>query len=177
MKKIILNYNFEFKQKAILLVPTSFFLYFSFICWSTLFTNRIEELNYVFFIILFLFSILGIGLFGFTFSKIGFKTFNDQLYKTLSFLNFEFYSKKINPNQKKIFSVLYKNVFQRNDYLSAGAADLSYEFAIQEFVLLDENHITKEPIIKLSSQKYTDQLKLFLEEFGQLKFEIYSPRF
>ncbi len=177
MNKIVLNHNFEFKQKAILLVPTFFFLYFSFICWQTFFNHRIEELNNVFFIILFIFSILGISLLALTFSKVGFKVHNNELYKTLSFLNFDFYSKKINPKKNEIFSILYKNVFQRNDYLSAGGADVSYKFAVQDFVLLSENHLEKQSIVKLNSQKYSDELKIFLEESGKLKFEIYSPKF
>ncbi|MCD9575134.1 hypothetical protein [Flavobacterium soyae] len=176
MNKIVLSHNFEFKQKAILLVPTSFFLYFSYIGWQTFFNHKIEELNYVFFIMLFIFSVLGMSLFALTFSKVGFKIHNNELYRTLSFFNFDFYSKKINPKKNEIFSILYKKVSQRNEYLSAGGADVSYEFAIQDFILLNENHLEKQSIIKLNSQKYSDQLKLFLEESGQLKFEIYSPR-
>lgn len=177
MNKIILNHNFEFKQKVILLVPTFFFLYFSYIGWQTFFNHKIEELNYVFFIMLFVFSILGLSLVALTFSKVGFKICNDKLYKTLSFLQFDFYSKGINSNDKKIFSVLYKNVFQRNDYLSAGGADVSYKFAVQDFVLLSENHLEKQSIVRLNSQELSDHLKVFLEESGKLKFEIYSPNF
>ncbi len=177
MNKVILNDNFEFKQKAMLLVPAFFFLYFSYIGWGTFFNHKIEELNYVFFIMLFVFSILGISLLALTFSKVGFKIHNDELYRTLSFLNFEFYSKKTNPKNNKIFSILYKNVFQRNDYLSAGGADVSYKFAVQDFVLLSDNHLEKESIVRLNSQKHSDELKLFLEDVGKLKFETYSPNF
>lgn len=49
--------------------------------------------------------------------------------------------------QKKVILYLCKNVSQRNDYLSAGGADLSYKFAIQNFVLLNENHLEKQSII------------------------------
>jgi hypothetical protein len=177
MNKIILNYNFEFKQKAILLIPTAFLLFLSYGCWKALFTGKIERLHELFFIILFVVTFLGLFLFCLTFSKAGFKSNNNNLYKTVSFLNFEFYAKKINPKGKKIFSILYKNVSQRNDYLSSGGADKSYKFAIQDFILLNENHLEKESVIKLDSQKYSDELKMFLEEFGQLKFEIYSPHF
>lgn len=177
MNKIILNPNFEFKQKAILLVPTAFLLFLSYSCWDILLNTKIENLNGVFFVFLFMFTVLGLFLFCLTFSKAGFKSNNNVLYKTLSFLNVEFYSKKINPKDKKIFSVLYKKVFQRNDYLSAGGADFGYKFAIQDFVLLNEKHLEKESIIRLESQKYSDELKIFLEEFGELKYEIYSPQF
>lgn len=177
MNKIILKDNFEFKQKAILLVPTFFFLYFSFVGLQTFLNHKIEELNITFFIMLFIFSIIGISLLALTFSKVGFKVLDNDLYKILSFLDFNFYSTKINPKDSKIFSILYKKAFQRNDYLSAGGADVSYNFAIQDFVLLSQNHLEKESIIRLNSEKHSDKLKIFLEESGKLKYEIYSPNF
>lgn len=177
MNKIILNSNFNFKRKAILLIPTTFFLFTSYSGWEMFFNSKIEELNNIFFILLFLFSLIGIYLFGLTFSKVGFKKRENTLCKTLSFLNIELYVKRINLKNKKIFSILYRNVSQRNEYLSTGGADLGYKFSIQDFVLLNEKHLEKESFIKLDSQKYSNELKIFLEKFGQLKFEIYSPQF
>ncbi|GAA3735545.1 MULTISPECIES: hypothetical protein [Flavobacterium] len=177
MNKIILNDNFEFKQKAILLVPTFFFLYFSCVGLQTLINHKIKDLNVAFFIMLFVFSMIGISLLVLTFSKVGFKVQDNELYRILSFLDFNFYSKKINAKGNKIFSILYKKAFQRNEYLSAGGADVSYNFAVQDFVFLNENHLEKESIVKLNSQKHSEELKLFLEESGKLKFEIYSPNF
>jgi Mn2+/Fe2+ NRAMP family transporter len=174
MKQIILEDQFEFKQKAVLItlsiLPLLFILSF-FINF-----NNIQPGKLIFALSMFILSFtLFICFLILTFFKKGIKVMDNEIYFTLSFMGKPFYSKKIDIEDKKIFTILKKNVLQKNSYLSAGGADISYKYLNFEFVALSRNHLIKKHLITLNSLDYVDNLKELLENNSLLKYEVYSP--
>jgi hypothetical protein len=175
MKQIILEDQFEFKQKAILIIlsilPLIFILSF-FINFK-----HIQPQNLIFDLSMFILSFtLFICFLILPFLKKGIKVKDSEIYLTLSFMRKLFYSKKIDIGNEKIFTILKKNVLQKNSYLSAGGADISYEYLNFEFVALSTNHLTKKHLITLNSLDYVNNLKELLENDSTLKYEVYSPK-
>ncbi|WP_395049950.1 hypothetical protein [Flavobacterium sp.] len=177
MKKIIVEDSFDFKQKAILLILTSIPLLFVFAFFYNIknFINTDKFiLNFIFLLVALLFSILG---FIIMFSKKGFNINNGNLYLSYTFLQKNIYYKNVSLNNKIAFTIFNKRVTQNNTYLSAGGADLSYKYINNDIVLLSQNHLEKTIIITINSSDNANALKVFLENYSGLKYEIYSPKF
>jgi hypothetical protein len=174
MKRIILEDQFEFKQKAVLIILSILPLLFILSFYINF--NNIQPDNLTFTLLMFILSFtLFICFLILTFIKKGIKVKDNEIYCTLSFMGKHFYSKKIDIEDKKIFTFLKKNVLQKNSYLSAGGADISYEYSCFKFVALSRNHLINKHLITLNSLDYVDNLKEFLEKNSLLKYEVYSP--
>lgn len=176
-KQIVLDDTFDFKQKSILLILSTIPVLFL----IGLINNSNEFLsNKNTIIIIFIFSLcislLSI-LLSIIFSKKGFLYNNNSIYLSYTFLDKNIYSKSILLDGKTSFTFLKQNILQKNTYLSAGSADLSYKDISFSIVLLNKNHTQKKYLITVNSIKNTKELKLFLEEATNLKYEIYSPNF
>jgi hypothetical protein len=174
MKQIILEDHFEFKQKAILIIlsvlPLLFMLSF------LINFKRIHDEKFIASLLIFILSFLLFSFFTvLIFSKKGIRIDGQEIYWILTFAGKSFYSKKINRDYKSIFTVLSKNVLQKNIYLSTGGADLSYKYINHEFVALSNNHLVKEHLITVNSQDKMMNLKMMLESNSALKYEMYSP--
>ena len=174
---IVLDHTFDFKQKAILLVlsliPVLFLI--------GLINNSdklLDSKNTIIIIFVFFLSIsLLLILLSIIFSKKGFLYRNNSVYLSYTFLNKSIYSKKILLDGKTSFTFLKQNILQKNTYLSAGGADLSYKDISFSIVLLNKNHTQKKHLITVNSIKNIEELKLFLENVTNLKYEIYHPNF
>ena len=173
MDSIILEDNFEFKQKAMFTVLAFFSLslFIQFISnFQTIENSEKPRMAFT--------AILGFAAFIFfvviMLSKKGIMRKNEELFLIYTFSGKRFYSKNLHLDDKNIFTIFKKNVIQRNVYLSAGRPDLSYKDLRFDFLALDKNHLDKQAIITLNSVDAADDLKLFLEE-KHLKHEVYSP--
>ena len=176
-KNLILEDKFEFKQKAIFFV----LMMFPFLVLISLF-SKIQSLKHtqinIFSILTAVFICILISSFFLViaFLKKGLSIENNNLYISYSFLKKNIYRSNVNLNNNNIFSIFNKNVIQNNTYLSAGKVDLSYKYLTYDFVLLNENHLKRSAIITVTSIESKDNLKVFLEENSNLKYEIYSPK-
>lgn len=176
MKIIILEDNFEFKQKAILGVVASFALLFL-LSFALNFNNIINSQNFIISVIILIVSIIFFCvLVPLIFSRKGIKTENNKLFLTHSFLGKLLYFKEVETKNRKVFTILKNNVLQKNSFLSAGGADLSYKYFKFHFVIIDDRHFNKTTLLTLSSIQNAHKLKLFLERNSGLKYEGYSPQ-
>lgn len=173
MESIILEDNFEFKQKSIFAVLAFFSLslFLKFISnFQTLENSQKPMLAFI--------AILGFAAFIFfvviMFSKKGIMRKNNQLFLIHTFSGKRYYSKNLNVDDKNIFTILKKNVIQRNTYFSAGNPDLSYRDLRFDFLALDKDHIEKQAIVSINSVDVANDLRLFLEK-NHLTYEVYSP--
>lgn len=171
--QIVLDNTFDFKQKGILLILSSIPVLFL----IGLINNSDKLLGGKNIIIFFLSISLLFILLSIIFSKKGFLYRNNSVYLSYSFLNKSIYSKSILLDGKTSFTFLKQNILQKNTYLSAGGADLSYKNISFSIVLLNKNHTQKKHLITVNSIKNTEELKLFLENVTNLKYEIYHPNF
>jgi hypothetical protein len=175
--RIVLNDTFDFKQKAILLVLSSIPVLFLIGLINNSDKNT-ESKNVFLFILISIICILILFLLLLIiFSKKGFLFNNNSLYLSYTFLNKNIYSKIILLDDKTSFTFLKQNILQKNTYLSAGGADLSYKDISFNIVLLNKNHTQKKHLITINSIKNTEELKLFIENATNLKYEIYNPNF
>ena len=174
---IVLNDTFDFKQKVILLMLSSIPVLFLIALINNL-DKFLSNKNIVIVILIFSLCILLLFfLIAIIFSKKGFLFNNDSFYLSYTFLNKNIYSKIISLDGKTSFTFLKQNILQKNTYLSAGGADLSYKDISFSIVLLNKNHTQKKHLITVNSIKNTEELKLFLEDATNLKYEIYHPNF
>lgn len=177
MRKIILEDTFDFKQKAIFIILFSIPILFLIGLVNNA-DNLFGNKKLILITLILCFSLLLILFFlSIIFSKKGFLIRNNSLFLSYTFLGRNIYSKSLSLNEKTAFTFFKQNIIQKNTYLSAGGADLSYKDISFTLVLLDKNHTKKKQIITLNSIKNIDKLKLFFESFTNLKHEVYSPNF
>ena len=165
-KKIILENNFDTKQKSML---------FGFIALPAIVLIRLPSVFYVCFFPITL--IIAAFYLIIVFLKKGLTVDNENLFLAYFLFDTTIYKKKINLNTKKIFTIFRNKVIQQNNSVSIGNSDINYKFLSVEFVLLNKKHSKKKTIIKITMPELEDKLKTFLEENTQLKFEIYSPNY
>lgn len=176
-RQIVLDSTFDFKQKVILSILSSIPVLFliGFINNSNKLLGS-KNTILVIFVFTLCISLLFI-LLSIIFSKKGFLYKNNSIYLSYTFLNRSIYTKNILLDGKTSFTLLKQNILQKNTYLSAGGADLSYKDISFSIVLLNKNHTQKKHLITVNSVKNIEELKLFIENSTNLKYEIYSPNF
>lgn len=169
MRMIILEYNFDFKQKAILLVLMSFPLLkvFSFFYnFQNLKHSDNLITNYILVIICIIITLV---LFIIAFSKKGLIYQDGNLYLSYTIYKKNIYRKNVDLQGKTSFTILKNKVNQKNSYLSAGGADLSYKYFEYDIILLDDNNLNKK-IMTVKTIEHANSLKLFLEGSTYLKY-------
>ena len=170
MKKISLEDNFDFKQKAIILVLISFPLLMIFSFFNNFQNFKHSDKLILNCILVIICMVISIMLSMIMFSKKGLMFKNGNLYLTYVFIRKTIYSKYINIENKTSFTVFKKKVTQKNSYLSTGGADLSYRYLIFDIMILNQNHLDKEKIMTVNKIESVNKIKLFLEDLTPLKW-------
>ena len=148
--QIALEYNFDTHQKVHISV-------FSLLCLVILIAISLEINNLAGFFSTIMVIIVLIALISITFSKKGFVVIDKTLCKGIFVGKKLIFQRKIDLNNKPVFSVLKFKKIQKFAFFTVANPDLSHGFNGFDIYLLNENHTEKERIMclknELNSQK------------------------
>lgn len=126
--------------------------------------------------LLFLFSILLLGIFS-LFLKSGVLKVNNDLYLGTYIFGKLIFKKKIIITQKSKVAVLRLSKRQKMAWFSVASPDQSLSYHKNDVTLLNDKHTHKELLISLNDEVLANKVITFLEENFGFIHEVYSPDF
>ena len=169
--RILLENRFTTHQKLhlILSIGAPFIL--------IIFTLARTNLNYIGYLVLFIFILIYTLIVCLAFTKRGLLKKGSDLYRGLYFAEKLILKKKINLNDKPKISILKFKRSQKMAWFSVAKPDLASEFNAFDINLLNDKHTKKEMLISLTNNETAKKTIDFLSSNFDLQYEIYSPDF
>lgn len=113
----------------------------------------------------------------FTFSRKGFLKREGKLYKAKFFRGRVLTRKVMNLQEKPVVSILKFRRSRKYAFFSAAKPDLAAEFNSFEVYVLNESHIKRDLLLRLTNEEKAKEAIDFLISNFPLRHEIYSPNF
>ncbi|MGB7785320.1 MAG: hypothetical protein WBL27_04390 [Salinimicrobium sp.] len=127
-------------------------------------------------LVFFLFSILAVVVL-FAFSKKGFIKANGKLYKAKFFRGQVLSRKKINLEDRPVVSILKFKKRRKYAFFAAAQPDMAYGFNAFEVYALNEHHLKRDLLMRLTSEEIAQRALEFLGTGLELRHEVFSPNF
>ncbi len=135
------------------------------------------RLNWIGILFLLFFIFIFIVVMGFAFSKKGFQKRDGKLFKAKFFQGKVLSRKTIDLVDRPVVSILKFKRSRKYAFFSAAKPDLASSFNAFEIYVLNERHIKRDLLMRLTSEDKAIKAVEFLSSDLLLRHEVYSPNF